>query len=180
MLLLNHFQRQFAYMIWADACAWTQCIEWTVDRSARFDRELFTRFHHVHLVQRVFHDQIERGEHTVRPVEEFQSVTELLDYGEAATKDVLAMVRRFDEAFLQERVHIPWLADKGKAPVKPLVVDALTQVLLHTQHHRGQLMSRLRSFGGDPRSIDYIVWNKQERPEAKWPEAPKTQARPVG
>jgi uncharacterized damage-inducible protein DinB len=39
---------------------------------------------------------------------------------------------------------------------------------MHTQHHRGQLMTRLKDFGGDPKNVDWIIWLWKGRPEARW------------
>jgi uncharacterized damage-inducible protein DinB len=48
------------------------------------------------------------------------------------------------------------------------VAEALTQVAMHTQHHRGQSMTRLRNLGGKPRNVDYIIWAWKQRPEGRW------------
>jgi uncharacterized damage-inducible protein DinB len=47
--------------------------------------------------------------------------------------------------------------------MRPTVQTALTQAVLHSQHHRGQVASRLRSLGGTPPTVDYILW-KKDRP----------------
>jgi uncharacterized damage-inducible protein DinB len=48
------------------------------------------------------------------------------------------------------------------------VAEALTQVAMHTQHHRGQLMTRLKALGGQPQNVDYIIWAWKNRPEGRW------------
>ena len=40
------------------------------------------------------------------------------------------------------------------------------QVVLHTQHHRGQVCARLRDAGGEPPTVDFIVWLWEGRPAA--------------
>ena len=45
---------------------------------------------------------------------------------------------------------------------------ALTQVAMHTQHHRGQCMTRLKALGGKPQNVDYIIWAWKNRPEGRW------------
>jgi uncharacterized damage-inducible protein DinB len=32
------------------------------------------------------------------------------------------------------------------------------QVILHSEHHRGQVAMRLRALGAKPPVLDYIVW----------------------
>jgi uncharacterized damage-inducible protein DinB len=44
------------------------------------------------------------------------------------------------------------------APADDLPTDHLLQAVLHSQHHRGQIATRLRDLGGSPPTVDYIVW----------------------
>jgi uncharacterized damage-inducible protein DinB len=44
------------------------------------------------------------------------------------------------------------------------VIDALMQAVMHSQHHRGQAAARLRALGGEPPTVDYILWLK-DRPD---------------
>lgn len=48
------------------------------------------------------------------------------------------------------------------------VSDVLLQVCLHTQHHRGQNMTRLKALGAAPKNVDYIIWLWKQRPEPRW------------
>jgi uncharacterized damage-inducible protein DinB len=41
------------------------------------------------------------------------------------------------------------------------------QVVMHSQSHRGQCASRLRAAGGQPPTLDFIVWLK-DRPAPVW------------
>jgi uncharacterized damage-inducible protein DinB len=40
--------------------------------------------------------------------------------------------------------------------------------VLHTQHHRGQVCTRLREVGGEPPTVDFIVWLWENRPDPTW------------
>ncbi|HMP03907.1 MAG TPA: DinB family protein, partial [Gemmatales bacterium] len=55
---------------------------------------------------------------------------------------------------LTRPVHIPWF---GEPPLHIAVADALVQLCMHSQHHRGQCMTRLKDHGGEPKNVDYIV-----------------------
>jgi uncharacterized damage-inducible protein DinB len=66
---------------------------------------------------------------------------------------------------LSDKVQIPWFPDP---PCVITVGEALTQVALHTQHHRGQLMTRLKDFGGEPKNVDWIIWLWKQKPAARW------------
>jgi uncharacterized damage-inducible protein DinB len=48
------------------------------------------------------------------------------------------------------------------------VADGIVQVAMHTQHHRGQLMTRLKDFGGEPANVDYVIWLWKGKPAADW------------
>lgn len=53
--------------------------------------------------------------------------------------------RRFDLSFLGTR---------------PTVAEGMTQVVMHSQNHRGQCLTRIRENGGKPPTLDYILWVK--------------------
>jgi len=85
------------------------------------------------------------------------------------TRDNHAQLKLFveglDEATSQREVRIPWF------PEPPCVVsltEALVQVAMHTQHHRGQAMTRVKQIGGKPVNVDYLIWLWKNRPEARW------------
>jgi uncharacterized damage-inducible protein DinB len=47
------------------------------------------------------------------------------------------------------------------------VSEALMQVCMHSHGHRAQCAATLRSMGGTPPMLDFILWLK-ERPDADW------------
>jgi uncharacterized damage-inducible protein DinB len=66
---------------------------------------------------------------------------------------------------LTRTVRIPWFPDP---PCVITAAEALVQVAMHTQHHRGQCMTRLKDFGGEPKNVDWIIWLWKEKPEPRW------------
>jgi uncharacterized damage-inducible protein DinB len=66
---------------------------------------------------------------------------------------------------LLRKVQIPWFPEP---PCIITIAEALVQVAMHTQHHRGQLMTRLKDFGGEPKNVDWIIWLWKQKPEARW------------
>jgi len=60
-------------------------------------------------------------------------------------------------------VGTPLVLGSDKSPV-----EALVQVAMHTQHHRGQCMTRLKDFGGEPKNVDWIIWLWKQKPSARW------------
>jgi uncharacterized damage-inducible protein DinB len=80
----------------------------------------------------------------------------------AGLRELAAGLRPED---LSRTVRIPWF------PEPPCVIttaEALVQVAMHTQHHRGQCMTRLKDFGGEPKNVDWIIWLWKQKPAARW------------
>jgi uncharacterized damage-inducible protein DinB len=80
-----------------------------------------------------------------------------------------AGLREFAAALTPETlsgtVRIPWFPDP---PCVITVAEALVQVAMHTQHHRGQCMTRLKDFGGEPKNVDWIIWLWKQKPQGRW------------
>jgi uncharacterized damage-inducible protein DinB len=70
-----------------------------------------------------------------------------------------------DEQGLARTVRIPWFPDP---PCVITVAEAMVQVAMHTQHHRGQCMTRLKDFGGEPKDVDWIIWLWKQKPPGRW------------
>jgi uncharacterized damage-inducible protein DinB len=69
------------------------------------------------------------------------------------------------EEELSRTVRIVWFPDP---PCIVTVAEALVQVGMHTQHHRGQCMTRLKDFGGEPKNVDWIIWLWKQKPQGRW------------
>jgi uncharacterized damage-inducible protein DinB len=70
-----------------------------------------------------------------------------------------------EEESLSDTVRIPWFPDP---PCVISITEALVQVAMHSQHHRGQCMTRLKDLGGEPKNVDWIIWVWKQRPQARW------------
>jgi uncharacterized damage-inducible protein DinB len=70
-----------------------------------------------------------------------------------------------DEAAMSNTVRVPWFPDP---PCVITIAEALVQVAMHTQHHRGQCMTRLKDYGGEPKNVDWIIWLWKQKPAARW------------
>jgi uncharacterized damage-inducible protein DinB len=66
---------------------------------------------------------------------------------------------------LTRTVRVPWFPDP---PCVITVSEALVQAAMHSQHHRGQCMTRLKDFGGEPKNVDWIIWLWKKKPAARW------------
>jgi uncharacterized damage-inducible protein DinB len=151
--LLNH-------QAWADAVffgAWAA--SWALE-----DQDLRTRTDHMVMVQEAFL-QVLKGQvapFTDHPLPDFP---ELKAHCEAAHEVFKALGQNLDEASMAHPVHVPWFPDP---PCVIPVSDALLQVCLHSQHHRGQCMARLRALGAEAKNVDYIIWLWKKKPEPRW------------
>ena len=132
------------------------------DRAAQ-DDDLRRLLHHIILANRFWLMQ-----NLGRPfvLEEESRVPESLE----------AVTTRYRETYLEELEWISHLAEADlsrqlESPFIPggrcSVAEGVMQVCMHSHGHRSQCATRLRSLGGTPPALDFIVWLKN-RPAADW------------
>ncbi len=159
--MLTFLRDLLAHAEWANAVffhAW--------DKSpARAHEELRQRVGHILGVQSGFLS-ILRGEAPGGPPggppSSFDDLKTRAESCHAGLRDFLANLQ--PEA-LARTVRIPWFPDP---PCVITVAEALVQVAMHSQHHRGQCMTRLKDFGGEPKNVDWIIWLWKQKPSARW------------
>jgi uncharacterized damage-inducible protein DinB len=132
---------------------------------ARDHEELRRRVGHIVGVQQGFLT-ILRGEAPGSPPDgpppTYDELKARAERGHAGLRDLTAAL---DTAGLARTVTVPWFPPP---PCVLTVAEALVQVALHTQHHRGQCMTRLKDFGGEPKNVDWIIWLWKEKPQGRW------------
>jgi uncharacterized damage-inducible protein DinB len=149
-----------SHQAWADAVlfhAWEKS-------GAQEDGDLRARMDHMLATTEAFL-QVLKGDAVnlvERPLPAFQELKSRCEAGHQVLK---ALGRGLDETALSRAVRIPWFPDP---PCVIPVSDALLQVCLHSQHHRGQCMARLRALGASPKNVDYIIWLWKQKPEPRW------------
>jgi uncharacterized damage-inducible protein DinB len=150
------------HQVWADVELWN-AVE--AHAPAHDDRILRERLHHIHIVQRAF--VWAAGDRSVEfsfsKPEDFATVDALREYARGSHEEIARRVRSLSDARLAESIAIPWFKDP---PLTLTVTEALTQMAMHSQHHRGQNATRLRELGAVPPTIDLIVWYWKGRPAA--------------
>jgi uncharacterized damage-inducible protein DinB len=86
------------------------------------------------------------------------------------------IVARYQATQVEEHVWLDALreSDLARAVESPFfpgrliaIGDALMQVCMHSHGHRSQCATRLRALGGEPPSLDFILWLK-DRPVPVW------------
>lgn len=173
--MLSHVRDLLGHSAWADAVffrAWS--------KSDREDREVRERAAHAAGTQELFlqvfrgdaplpWDRILKGEvkppWADKPLAGFEEIRTKT----SANHDQLdAYAASLDDAALERMVTIPWFPDP---PCVLSVANALVQVAMHTQHHRGQNMTRIRQIGGKTVNTDFIIWLWKSRPAGVWEDA---------
>ncbi len=151
--LLNH---QF----WADAELWGAV---SAHEAARTDKAIHNRYHHLHLVQQFFVWAV--GDRTTPPLqtrpEDFDSLARLREYARESHDQIRCCLGSLTDERLNQSVTMPWFREK---PLSITVTEALTQMALHSHHHRAQNATRLRELGGEPPLTDLIIWYWKDRP----------------
>jgi uncharacterized damage-inducible protein DinB len=152
------------HQYWADIELWNAI---GAHEPARADRVIHDRLHHIHLVQRGFTwiTGDRSAPFSFSTPEDFPSFDALKSYArethDAARRSVESSARERGG----ERIDVPWFKDP---PLTLTVTEALAQMAMHSQHHRGQNAARLRELGAVPPAIDLIVWYWKGRPVNSW------------
>jgi uncharacterized damage-inducible protein DinB len=66
------------------------------------------------------------------------------------------------EADLEQKLETRFIAGRTFS-----LAQGMMQVIMHSQGHRAQCLTRLRSLGGTPPATDFVLWLK-DRPEPEW------------
>jgi uncharacterized damage-inducible protein DinB len=157
------------HMEWADAATWRALL--SVPSSVH-DVPMQERVHHFHSTQWAYL-QILRG----LPVEipKLGSFPDLRSVGRWARRFYLELPAyrdALDDPMLARQVEFPWAAQVaehlGGSAGPATVAESLLQLVLHTAHHRGQVLTRLREAGGEPPLTDFIAWIWMRRPAPDW------------
>ena len=159
--MLPFLRDLLAHAEWANAVffhAWGKSPAWDHE-------ELRARVAHILGVQEGFLS-ILRAEPPALPPDgpppSFQDLKARAEASHTALRDFAAALR---PESLFTSVRVPWFPDP---PCVITVAEALVQVAMHTQHHRGQLMTRLKDFGGEPHNVDWIIWLWKGKPQGRW------------
>lgn len=132
-------------------------------QAAAEDPELRKLLHHIILANRYWLFLILElpfaVEEESRLPESLRAITALYRETHAQEGQWIAQLQEDDLARTLETPFIPGLHCS--------VAQAIMQLCLHSQGHRAQCAGRIRSLGGEPPTLDFILWLK-ERPAADW------------
>jgi uncharacterized damage-inducible protein DinB len=151
--MIPMLQSLWAHLTWAD----DQILKTVNEQEGAFAEDNIRKLlHHIINVERFFLTlfqarpiDMESGKQLPAGREEFERLYD------AVHSDGAAYVARLNDGELARTIEFPVPAFKD---FHPSIADALMQVILHSEHHRGQVALRLRAMGGKPPVLDYIVW----------------------
>jgi uncharacterized damage-inducible protein DinB len=154
-------------MAWADASVWRSVL--AVPRAAS-DARIDHTLHHMHLVQHIFLQTWTGAAFSLRERSDFATTGDLAAWGRAAHRGMLTFLQHARPEDLDRDFRIPWAVhfeqQSKRSAAAHTLGESVLQVVLHTQHHRGQVATRLREVGGEPPTVDFIVWLWEGRPAA--------------
>jgi len=159
--MLTFLRDLLAHAEWANAVffhAWAKS-------PARDHEEMRRRVGHIIGVQRGFLAILNGetpGHPPSGPPPSFDELKARAETCHALLRDYAA---KLQPEMLAQTVRVPWFPEP---PCVITVAEALVQVAMHTQHHRGQCMTRLKDFGGEPQNVDWIIWLWKSKPSGRW------------
>jgi uncharacterized damage-inducible protein DinB len=159
-------QDLFAHQEWADAELW-KAVE---SCPGALDKEdIAKRFRHFHSTQYGYLHLLQEKKLDMKAfVSRYGDSIPIQTVKQNAIETHLELAKflaDMPEAALNENVIIPWFKDPT---VTVTTTQALIQVAMHSQYHRGQNATRLREVGGTPPTVDFVLWILKGRPKAEW------------
>jgi uncharacterized damage-inducible protein DinB len=139
--------------------------------NAQGDQKLRDCFYHLHLVQRAF-IRAWRNEPLKLDFPAVEGIISVRTWGRSYYDEIFSYLETLSDEKISRPMQLPWAetvtAQLGRAPASITIGETMLQVPLHSLYHRGQINARLREVGGEPPTVDYIVWLWLEKPAANW------------
>ena len=161
-LLLKH-------MLWADGEVWNKILELP---DAQNDKRIKELLYHLHQVQYAFYFLWNELPLEIPKPEEFYDLKSIAKWGFEYQQKLNQFLLSEKASDKEKIVQIPWsvfFERKTKQKVVPATLEeTMLQVALHSTYHRGQINTRFRELGGEPASVDFIVWVWMGKPEPKY------------
>ena len=160
--MLDELSDLFDHQEWADSVHWRAL---TAHARALDDDAVQRRLHHIHAVQRGFLDVWNGTPRQAPALKELGSMDAVRRFARDYYRDLSAFLAAVPRARLDEALRVPWFPD----PQRPIrMAETMQQVVMHSEHHRGQNAVRLRELGGVMPPTDYIYWILEGRPSPGW------------
>ena len=156
---LNSSNLLLKHMLWADNEVWNKVLESPV---AQNDKRIKDLLFHLHQVQYAFYFLWNDLPLEIPKPEEFADLKSIAKWGFEYQQKLTHFILSERASDKEKIVQIPWsvfFERKTKQKVVPATLEeTMLQVASHSTYHRGQINTRFRELGGDPASVDFIVW----------------------
>jgi uncharacterized damage-inducible protein DinB len=158
-VILHLIRDLHAYQAWADAQVFRVI---TATPGTQNDAQLKQLLNHIQAVYRFFVLSVQGEPPTQQELTKELTLDELRVAFEKIHRLADGYLPKLRESRLRDKVHVPWFTEQ------PTCQEALVQAALHSQNHRGQVLTLLRTLGAETKPLDYIVWVSQGRPTPVW------------
>ncbi len=149
------------HQAWADAAIFGAI---RGHEGAAADESLRKTLHHIVMVERAFLSLFLKRPFDMQKESQVPAtLAEFEPLFREAHREEIEFAKNVEEAALSGPFEMPWIPG-----AKLTLGEAMMQVIMHSQSHRGQCASRLRALGGNPPMTDFIIWLK-DRPAPVWP-----------
>ena len=153
--MLDHIRSLYSHQFWADdelLKAVNAC------EAAQTDPEMLHALHHIANVQLYLLSRLKKESFDMATFKEQPPYSQLLERFQQSHAANDAFLASLTEADLAHPFEMPFF----KANFT--LLEGMTQMILHSQNHRGQCLTRLRELGAKPPTLDYILWVKDAHP----------------
>lgn len=164
----REFRELLTHMEWADAQTWRAARSVP---AALSDERLKYLLHHIHLVQSVYLQAWSGAPFVVTELTGFSDLAAIEAWARPYYRMAAEYARTVEEPKFSQPVDFPWSELIVKQFGKELPVtlsESAWQVFSHTTYHRGQVATRIREIGGEPPTVDFLVWAWGGKPAPDW------------
>lgn len=162
--MLDLMRDLFRHEAWADARHLGAILALP---AAAADPEILERLHHYHTTQAWYLEFFRGAAPALGGLpEEPRPAIEAARSIEAYHRGIERLLDGLGESRLQTVLRFP-----TQEALEVTMLEAMLQVVTHSQHHRGQNARRLRELGAEPPATDFLVWVLKGRPKPAWPAA---------
>lgn len=153
--MFDYIRSLYRHQVWADdelLNAVTAC------EPATQDAQMLHALRHIATAQLYLLSQM-KG-HAFDPAKFREQLTyeQLLERFREAHAANEAFLASLSEADMQRPFEMPYFKSNFT------LSEGITQIILHSQNHRGQCLTRLRELGAKPPGLDYILWTREAHP----------------
>lgn len=161
--MLNQFGELLRYQEWAD---WQFFKRWKQFPQAYEDGDIRTLTDHFTKVQSLFlqvlhQEKADLPDRNVSPA----SIHELIQRCQENHARMNTYVASLSGEKLSSKLDLSWFPGGN---FRPTVSEVLLQVVMHTQHHRAQVLQSLAKYADKSIIIDWISWVFREKPVPVW------------